>query len=115
SHQDVDPAGRTAMTVVLRAASAVSDSIVNDFGVYGHGPPQANRAADAGAHGANGVSAREHTGVVPVLSARSLPESDAGIRAAVTRARAAQYEWHLQPLAERNAALTRAAEQMLRD
>jgi acyl-CoA reductase-like NAD-dependent aldehyde dehydrogenase len=91
---------------------------VNDFRVNGHGVADADPTADAAAHqanGTNGTGTREHTDVVPLLSARSLSESDARVRAAVTRARAAQYEWHLRPLAERVAALTSAAEHMLRD
>lgn len=41
------------------------------------------------------------------------PPSDS-VRDAVERARAAQYEWSLKPLAERAGALTRAAREMLR-
>jgi acyl-CoA reductase-like NAD-dependent aldehyde dehydrogenase len=87
---------------------------VNDFPVNGHGAAHAD-ATGTPSLGTNGVRTREHSGVVPLLSARSLTESDAQVRAAVTRARAAQYEWHLQPFAERVAALTSAAEHMLRD
>jgi acyl-CoA reductase-like NAD-dependent aldehyde dehydrogenase len=42
------------------------------------------------------------------------PASAEQVRTAVSRARAAQYEWNLVPLRERVAALTRAAQDMLR-
>jgi acyl-CoA reductase-like NAD-dependent aldehyde dehydrogenase len=75
-----------------------------------HGPP-----------GSDGVTAGHSNGVhngdasasrpAPLESVQVRRES---VRAAVERARAAQYEWSLEPLAHRAAALTRAARDMLR-
>jgi acyl-CoA reductase-like NAD-dependent aldehyde dehydrogenase len=98
---------------------------VNDFSFNGNGASHAETTSDPTAHGSplqsgvatksNGASSREHGGVTPLVPARNLPESESPVCAAVTRARAAQYEWSLLPLAERVAALTHAAKQMLRE
>jgi acyl-CoA reductase-like NAD-dependent aldehyde dehydrogenase len=103
---------------------------VNDFPLNGRsGHAEANDGAlahesnGAAAVPAKGASEHEHpSGIRPHLSSphdlRPLDSPSAAtaahVHASVARARAAQYEWHLQPLAERVAALTRAAEQMLR-
>jgi len=93
--------------------SAVSESIVNDFSFNGDGTPHTEETSDAIAprvprlkaaaqRGRMGASTREHSGVVPVLSARSLLESESRApRGGSVARRAAQYEWGLLPLADR--------------
>jgi acyl-CoA reductase-like NAD-dependent aldehyde dehydrogenase len=81
---------------------------VNESTLHGH--PGGRPDSDGAANGAtNGVHPHG-----PGDSALELVEPIELARAAVERARAAQYEWGLRPLAERVAAVTRAAKEMLR-
>jgi acyl-CoA reductase-like NAD-dependent aldehyde dehydrogenase len=112
----------------VAAASALSHRIVNEIPVDGHaGHADASDGANgrdsnaALAHDSNGASANRPKGAILPLAPpdlRPVGVADAPfvapIRAAVSSARRAQYEWQRQPLAERVAALTRAAEEMLR-
>ncbi len=71
--------------------------------------------ADGSAVGtSNGAHDRAAPSSRPPPALESSAVSVGPVRAAVDRARAAQYEWSLKPLAERSAALKRAAREMLR-
>jgi acyl-CoA reductase-like NAD-dependent aldehyde dehydrogenase len=71
-------------------------------------PSTSNGVHDVHDHDADPSAPRQ---VTAVDSVKMLAES---VRAAVERARGAQYEWNLKPLDERASALTRAAREMLR-
>ncbi|HEY4016184.1 MAG TPA: aldehyde dehydrogenase family protein [Polyangiaceae bacterium] len=73
-----------------------------------HGAGHAAGGTDGAHHGA---PIHEPRALVVVDGAPSLSKAAA---AAVARARSAQHEWQLRPLAERVAAVTRAAREMLR-
>jgi acyl-CoA reductase-like NAD-dependent aldehyde dehydrogenase len=91
---------------------------VNQTSLNGHGgtPEQAGAVT----RDWNGAVTHEHGGVLPAVARERLPTgavpsaSIAQVRAAVARARSAQYEWQLRPLAERVTALEHAAREMLR-
>ncbi len=94
---------------------------MNETPVNGH-TTRAPTAEAAVAHDSSGASARHRAeaAVLPFAPPDLLPvavpnpSSVAEVRAAVAHARAAQYEWQLQPFTERAKALTRAAKEMLR-
>jgi acyl-CoA reductase-like NAD-dependent aldehyde dehydrogenase len=102
----------------------VDQTSVNGHGIVGE--PGAALARDT-----NGASARQSSDVVPIRRMPPGIASDATnidgtgcdssirrtvghIRAAVSRARSAQYEWRLRPLDDRVHAIKRAAREMLR-
>jgi acyl-CoA reductase-like NAD-dependent aldehyde dehydrogenase len=92
---------------------------VNETPINAHLP--AHPADSALALDSNSATGRDSSGaVLPIAPQDMRPlrlattPSIAIMRAAVARARAAQYEWHLQPFAERAKALSSAAEEMLR-
>ena len=94
---------------------------MNETHVNGH---TVRAPGDEGAapHDSNGASVRHHDESVvlpvappgPTPRPTTAPSSVDRVRAAVKRAKAAQYEWQLQPFSERAKALTRAAQEMLR-
>jgi acyl-CoA reductase-like NAD-dependent aldehyde dehydrogenase len=95
---------------------------VNENPVNGHGQRFDGHDTADGATGGSmpgsDVSERRSGIRIPLRDTTQPAAKEASrvatIRAVVARARAAQYEWHLLPLAERVGALTRAANQMLR-
>jgi len=94
---------------------------VNDTHANGH-TARGPAAEGAIAPDSNGASTRDRgtASSLPIATRDLLPRSLPGtstaalVRAAVARARTAQYEWRLQPFEERAKALTRAAKDMLR-
>jgi acyl-CoA reductase-like NAD-dependent aldehyde dehydrogenase len=87
---------------------------VNESPVHRHSGSDGSAASTSnGVHDVHGhdVDPSAPLPATAVLSTKALSES---VRAAVERARGAQYEWNLKPLDERAAALTRAARDMLR-
>ena len=88
----------------------------------GHGPhlEPTEPGAGNGAHVGVGSDGAHHGASLAPQPRRDLLVLDGPLSihkaatSAVTRARSAQHEWNLQPLAERVAALTRAAQEMLR-
>jgi acyl-CoA reductase-like NAD-dependent aldehyde dehydrogenase len=78
----------------------------------------AHDLGDTADHGVHATAAAQISPGVPGRDVRGLDSPGAtpahAARTAVGRARSAQYEWQLRPLAERAAALTRAAKDMLR-
>ena len=101
------------------ASSEVSHTIVNNLPLNGH-TTHAEGTDAVVPNGANGTSLEErnapHSPQSSILRLRDGAAADpaARIREAVARARAPQYEWQRQPFADRAAALTRAAREMLR-
>jgi acyl-CoA reductase-like NAD-dependent aldehyde dehydrogenase len=118
--EDGSRPGAKRLLVVSPASSEVSETVVNDFPLNGHGthPQEIDGARARGSNG--GAPLEPDRTILPIAPhgtrAGELPKlsEETRVRAAVARARAAQYEWHLRPVGERAAALTRAAQTMLR-
>jgi acyl-CoA reductase-like NAD-dependent aldehyde dehydrogenase len=82
---------------------------VNESLMHGHPGSDGLTAGSS-----NGVRNGDASVSRPAAHLDSVQASRESVRAAVEGARAAQYEWSLQPLGDRAAALTRAARDMLR-